>query len=181
MLSGYTDPYAGYYNADGTAYSYDPNAYTAPEASAAPTDATAAAAPVSSARPSATNANPADIPASATADQAATGAPDTAGLSAEQAANLLSVDEKVDLEQQQEAADHARKDAEERFQKAEEQRRNAKVLYMQHSIKLKPAHSYFLAVAACRDCKSCAAVEMTSEKARPSCAIWQAKGYALLG
>ena len=147
LLAGY-DPYAGYYNADGTAYVYDPNAYTAPEASAATAESAPAAAPntdsaavadlAAAAGPA--TATPAeavmvapanDTPAIAlpvSADQDVTNPTDTSWLSGEHAANLLSVDEKASLEQQQEAAEVARKEAEARFQKAEEQRRNAMVL-----------------------------------------------------
>ena len=73
-------------------------------------------------------ATAADVPASPAtvpkADQIAAAVPE---ISAEHTANLLSVDEKHSLEQQQAAAETARKEAEERYQKAEEQRRNAKV------------------------------------------------------
>ena len=149
MLSGY-DPYAGYYNQDGTTtYAYDPNTYTAPATSAAPAEAAttttaptaseaaaepSAAAPVKVPLPAAAATTSADAiatasdasakPATLPVDQTAAAAQD---LGAEHAANLLSVDEKQNLEQQQEAAETARKEAEERYQKAEEQRRNAKV------------------------------------------------------
>ncbi|KAL0037093.1 hypothetical protein WJX77_012595 [Trebouxia sp. C0004] len=139
--SGY-DPYAGYYNPDGTPYTYDPNAYTAHDASAAPVEASAAVAAnaetaAAAADPSGAASTPVVTPAGTaealtdasllvaptTAEQIA----DTTGLSGEHAANLLSVDEKASLEQQQEAAEVAQREAEQRFQKAEEQRRNAKV------------------------------------------------------
>ena len=149
VLSGY-DPYAGYYNQDGTAYAYDPSAYAAPATSAAPAEATggtpatgkastdpsggaaaAAAAPVAATATVTAEGTPAativDAPTNAaplSADQAAAAVSE---IGAEHAANLLSVDEKQNLEQQQEAAETARKEAEERYQKAEEQRRNAKV------------------------------------------------------
>ncbi|DBA80807.1 TPA: U2 small nuclear RNA auxiliary factor 2, variant 2 [Trebouxia sp. C0004] len=141
MFSGY-DPYAGYYNPDGTPYTYDPNAYTAHDASAAPVEASAAVAAnaetaAAAADPSGAASTPVVTPAGTaealtdasllvaptTAEQIA----DTTGLSGEHAANLLSVDEKASLEQQQEAAEVAQREAEQRFQKAEEQRRNAKV------------------------------------------------------
>ena len=148
MLAGY-DPYAGYYNQDGTtAYAYDPNTYTAPATSAAPAEAAAtvptateaaaegtAAATVVVPLPAAAAITPADAAATASdapvkpaplpADQTAAAAQE---IGAEHAANLLSVDEKQNLEQQQEAAETARKEAEDRYQKAEEQRRNAKVV-----------------------------------------------------
>lgn len=148
VLSGY-DPYAGYYNQDGTTYAYDPNTYTAPATSAPPADpgtiapaatqttadptiaAPSVAVPLVAtastsvdATPVATAADSPANPAPLTADQTAAAAQ---SIGAEHAANLLSVDEKQNLELQQEAAETARKEAEERYQKAEEQRRNAKV------------------------------------------------------
>lgn len=148
MLSGY-DPYAGYYNQDGTTYAYDPSTYAAPATSAPAAepgglvpaateigaDSTIAAAVVTvpliatattpvDATPVATAADALASPAPLTADQTTAAAQE---IGAEHAANLLSVDEKQNLELQQAAAETARKEAEERYQKAEEQRRNAKV------------------------------------------------------
>ena len=161
MLSGY-DPYAGYYNQDGTSYAYDPNTYTAPATAAAPAQAgatahtateaaadPAAAAPTVAVPLTATAVASADAtltstPADATAKPATLTAEQTAAatqeIGADHAANLLSVDEKQNLEQQQEAAETARKEAEERYQKAEEQRRNAKVTCTTFMLSLLLAH-----------------------------------------
>ena len=148
VLSGY-DPYAGYYAQDGTTYAYDPNAYaaasgapaeaavTAPSAIEAPTDnlvavpAATSAPAISAATATAeadSTATPTDALGSAASLPADSSAAAPLDIGAEHTANLLSVDEKQNLEQQQAAAEIARIEAEERYQKAEEQRRNAKVL-----------------------------------------------------
>lgn len=126
LYSGY-EAYTGYY-ADGTAYSYDPNTYAAPVASTAPSGAADTATAADS---GALFVGP--------AEQSAAGQTAPAELAVSQSQNaaeiygmepivgLLTSDEKAHLEQQQEEASAARKEAEERLREAEEKRANAKV------------------------------------------------------
>lgn len=126
MCTGY-EAYAGYYAPDGTAYSYDPNAYaaaaTAPAEAAvtAETDA-AVAGPAEQTVVGQTVAGPVAAEVAVSQGQIAA---ESYGL--EPIVGLLTSDEKSHLEQQQEEADTARKEAEERLREAEERRQNAKV------------------------------------------------------
>lgn len=120
LCPGY-DAYNGYYQ-DGTAYAYDPSAYTAEAASTDPSGVPAAA--TAAGQTIAANFLSADSAVS----QAPAALADDVQPELEPIAGLLTVGERVHLEQQEVEADIARKEAEERLRKAEEQRANAKVL-----------------------------------------------------
>ena len=127
LCTGY-EGYTGYY-ADGTAYSYDPAAYPATAAPSGAVDTTnaadsgaAVAGPAEQTIVGQTIAGP--VAADSAVPQGQTAA-DNYGM--EPIVGLLTSDEKAHLEQQQEEADVARQEAEQRLREAEEKRQNARV------------------------------------------------------
>lgn len=130
LCTGY-EGYTGYY-ADGTAYSYDPAGYPATAAPSGAVDSAhttesgaAVAGPAEQTVVGQTIAGP--VAADSAMPQGQT-AVDNYGM--EPIVGLLTSDEKAHLEQQQEEADIARQEAEQRLRDAEEKRQNARVMPM---------------------------------------------------